>query len=339
MLEGLSANAPLLEEGNTCGECGGTLIENREQHTIVCGQCGLEVGSSSSKFRSEYYLEGRFHHGPPTDDAYEDTTEIFHSDLTKLAGPRRAQFHRLRAQQRRATSSNQERIRRNMVNGTVEMSRIAGIMGISDTLVKTGSRVLHLALQAGLKYMDLYPYVYAALYTATKIHKSPRPLAEFVDAVLPAPTRQLSEAEIKRLNEERKQMKRSIFSSFQHLHRLTHSKTGPLPVRTPEQYIDRYLKDNEDRFNEGVYTKAMEICGQLRALSFIRGRRPQSIAASVIYVTCILEGIEASQSLIEDITRVSEVTVRGIYQEIVNVLDLPIKNGRMAQSLEVMATS
>lgn len=226
-----------------------------------------------------------------------------------------------------------------MVNGKVEMSRIAGIMGISDTLVKTGSRVLYLALQAGLKYMDLYPYVYAALYTATKTHKSPRPLAEFVEAVLPVLTRRLSEAETKRLSEGRKQMKRSIFLSFQHLHRLTHSKKGPLPIRTPEQYIDRYLKDNEVLFNEGVYTKAMEICGQLRNLSFNRGRRPQSIAASVICVTCILEGMEVSQTLIEEITRVSEVTARGIYKEIVNVLDLSIKNGRMAQPLEARVTS
>ena len=102
-----------------------------------------------------------------------------------------------------------------------------------------------------------------------------------------------------------------------------------LPIQTPEMHISRYVSDG--LLSADLHHPSLSYCQRIREKDphFMAGRNPRGVSAALIYIDSIVSGHDVRQSDVGKITKVTEVTIRTRYLEIVELLDLPIEGGRI----------
>jgi len=294
-----------------CPECGSTHILTDElRGELKCGNCGLVITDFLIDSRPEWRAFSPEDHdkksriGPPSSltapDRYLSTT--IGRDLSGLSPERRARIERLRRLQARSVLGVPGG--RNLARAMSEMKRISSQLGMPSSILESAAFVYRKALSEGItKGRSINAVVAAALYAASRLHKSPRTLEEIAEI-----SKCISKKEVARVY-------RIILNKLPQLH---------VPLIEPEEYISRLATDL--KLSGEVQVRALEILEQAKSMHITRGKLPIGIAAAAIYIAAIELKERRTQSEVCEAAQITEVTLRTRYKELVKKLKLTKTN-------------
>jgi transcription initiation factor TFIIB len=295
-----------------CIECGSAdVICDDTRGEIICNDCGLVIEEhmidSGPEWRSytAEEQEKRSRVGSPINFAIPDkglSTEIGPEDKDiygkNLAPIRRAEIYRMRKWQRRTrTHSSRDR---NLIQAMGELDRLASQMGIPKSTKEEAAIIYRKALEKRLSRSSSIEVMAAAtLYAACRIRKIPRTLDEVADNT------HIS--------------KKQLGQCFR---RLVRTVDVSVPISKSTDFISRF--SNELELSGTVSKRAMKILEGAKEAGVTAGKDPIGLAASALYIAGIIENERRTQREVAQITRVTEVTVRNRYKELVKILQLEI---------------
>ena len=295
-----------------CPECGSTnILIDDERGELKCGNCGLVITESLIDSRPEWRafspedLAKKSRVGPPSSltsperslstTIGRDRKDIFGKGLSP---EKRARIDRLRRLQARSALGVPGG--RNLARAMSEMKRISSQLGMPSSILESAAFIYRKALSEGVtKGRSINAVVAAALYAASRLHKSPRTLEEIADM-----SKRISKKEVARVY-------RIILNKLPQLH---------VPLLEPEEYIPRLATDL--KLSGDVQVRALEILEHAKELHVTRGKLPIGVAAAAIYIAAIELGERRTQNEVCDAAQITEVTLRTRYKELVKKLKL-----------------
>jgi transcription initiation factor TFIIB len=143
----------------------------------------------------------------------------------------------------------------------------------------------------------------ASLYLACRVHQVPRPLEEVVDQI----------------HITRKELSLCVRLILRYLNL-------KIPFSSPIDFIHRF--GTELNLPGEAKKKAIDILLLAKEERLTVGKDPKGMAAAAIYVASILTGSRRTQLEIARTARVTEVTVRNRYKEIVQKLEIDTVSGK-----------
>ncbi|MGY5880999.1 MAG: transcription initiation factor IIB [Candidatus Thorarchaeota archaeon] len=189
---------------------------------------------------------------------------------------------------------------RNLSIAMSEMQRLSSQLGIPRDVRETAALIYRKALITKIvRGRSIESVVAAVLYLACRIHRIPRPLDEIVAET----------------NVGRKKVGYAV--------RLVVSRVNiSVPLPSAKDLIPRL---SSDLMLEGrTVKKATEIINQAKEKFVTIGKAPGGIAGAALYIAGILEEDRRTQREIAHASRVTEVTIRNRYKELVRVLGITI---------------
>ncbi len=189
---------------------------------------------------------------------------------------------------------------RNLSIAMSEMHRLSSQLGIPRDVRETAALLYRKALISKLvRGRSIESVVAASIYLACRIHRIPRPLDEIVAET----------------NVDRKKVGYAV--------RLVVSRVNVnVPLPSAKDLIPRL---SSDLMLEGrTVKKATEIINQAKEKYVTIGKAPGGIAGAALYIAGILENDRRTQREIAQASRVTEVTIRNRYKELVRVLGITI---------------
>jgi transcription initiation factor TFIIB len=294
-----------------CPECGSThILVDDERGELKCKNCGIVIdtiidsGPEWRAFSSED-LDRKSRVGPPSSiiipDRFLSTTigkdsrDIFGKGLSP---ERRARIDRLRRLQARSALGVPGG--RNLARAMSELKRISSQLGMPPAILESAAFVYRKALSEGItKGRSINAVVAAALYAASRLHKSPRTLEEIASM-----SRRIPRKEVARVY-------RIILNKLPQLN---------VPLLEPEEYIPRLATDL--KLSGDIQVRALEILEHAKNLRIIRGKLPIGVATAAIYIAAIELGERRTQNEVCEAAQITEVTLRTRYKELVKKLKL-----------------
>ena len=215
-----------------------------------------------------------------------------------LTGSTRAAIYRMRKWHIRSRIHSSEH--RNLSVAMSEMERLSSQLGIPRDVRETSASIYRKTLAKKLvRGRSIESVVAASIYLACRIHRIPRRLDEVVSET----------------NLDRKKIGQSV--------RLIVTQTNlNVPLPSAKNLIPRL---SSDLFLEGrTVKKATEIIKEAKERYITMGKDPGGIAGAALYIAGILEDDRRTQREIANVSRVTEVTIRNRYKELVRVLGITI---------------
>jgi len=291
-----------------CPECGSSDVSSKSSET-VCSKCGLVIEEQAVDLGPEWRsfdaqdLAKKSRVGTPVTYTLHDkglltTIDRANKDThgTSLTPAAREQMYRLRrAQNRSKVSTSAEK---NLVFALQELDRIESHLGLPRNVRETAAVIYRKAVAKRIiRGRSIDSIVAAAIYAACKQYKIPRTLDEISEA---------SQIE-----------KKEIARSYRHL-----MKTLKLevPQTSPEDYISRFATDLD--LSAEVRTRSIDILKKASENGLTSGRGPMGVAAASLYIATVMAGEKRTQREIADVARVTEVTVRNRYKELISKLKI-----------------
>ncbi len=215
-----------------------------------------------------------------------------------LAPKRRAQIYRLRKWQRRIRVS--DATERNLAYALSELDRMASSLGLPRNVREIAAMLYRRAVEQRLiRGRSIEGVAAAALYAACRQSRIPRTLDEV--------------AEVSRVG------KKEIGRSYRFIARELRLS---IPPTSPIDYVPRFI--SELKLLGEVQAEAIQILKQAANKGLTSGRGPIGVAAAAIYVASVLANSRRTQREVAAVARVTEVTVRNRYKELVEKLDLEV---------------
>jgi len=295
-----------------CPECGShNIIRDPKRGELVCADCGLVInehmidqGPEWRAFTSEE-KDSRSRVGSPITLTVHDkglSTVIDWRDRDaygkKLTPNKRAQIYRLRKWQIRSRVYSS--IDRNLAVAMAELDRLSSQLGIPRNVQEDAAMIYRKTIEQRLiRGRSIEAMIAAAVYAACRIRKVPRTLIEI--------------ASQSRVN--RKELGRC--------YRLILRKLNlQIPIANPIDFIPRF--GAELKLSGKTLKKAVEILQKAKKARITAGKDPTGLAAAAIYIAGLITGERKTQREIAEIARVTEVTVRNRYKELVRKLKISI---------------
>lgn len=297
---------------NVCPECGNIkLIKDYQRAEIICFNCGLVIRSKMIDMGPEWRAfdgeqrEKRGRVGSPTTLILHDkglstmidwrNKDSFGNDINPR---KRAQISRLRKWQRRIRIS--DATERNLAFALSEMDRISSYLGLSRNVREAAAMLYRQAVnQRLIRGRSIEGVTAAAIYAACRKCKVPRTLDEI--------------AGVSQVG------KKDIGRGYRFIARELAIK---VPPTNPIDYIPRF--SSELKLNGNVQSRAVEILKQAIKFGLTSGRGPTGVAAAAIYVASVIENERRTQRDIAEVTKITEVTVRNRYKELIELLHIPV---------------
>jgi transcription initiation factor TFIIB len=295
-----------------CIECNSTkLIKDYERAEIVCMNCGLVLheklmddGPEWRAFDMEQ-MDKRSRVGAPTTYTIHDkglstmidwrNQDIFGKNLTPK---RRAQIYRLRKWQRRIRVSDAKE--RNLAVALSELDRIASHLSLPRNVREVAAMIYRRAVDSRLiRGRSIEGVCAASLYASCRRCRIPRTLEEI--------------AGFAKVN------KKEIGRSYRYIARKLNIN---IPPTDPVDYISRFVADL--KLSGMVQKKSIEILRKAVTSGLTSGRGPMGLAAASIYIASLLFNERRTQREIAETAKVTEVTVRNRYKELVDKLKINI---------------
>ncbi|HUX99432.1 MAG TPA: transcription initiation factor IIB [Candidatus Deferrimicrobium sp.] len=299
-------------ELTTCKECGNSkLIKDYERAEIICMNCGLVLrerlmddGPEWRAFDMEQ-MDKRARVGAPSTYTIHDkglstmidwrNKDIFGKNLTPR---KRAQIYRLRKWQRRIRISDAKE--RNLAVALSELDRMASHLSLPRNVREVAAMIYRKAVENRIiRGRSIEGVCAAALYAACRRCRIPRTLEEI--------------AEIAKVN------KKEIGRSYRYLARKLNIS---IPPTDPVDYISRFIA--ELNLSGIVQKKSVEILRNAVTSGLTSGRGPMGLAAASIYIASLLLNERRTQREIAETAKVTEVTVRNRYKELIDKLKINI---------------
>jgi transcription initiation factor TFIIB len=175
---------------------------------------------------------------------------------------------------------------RNLRSALYEMLKLKEKLALSDAVIERAAYFYRKAAKARLvRGRTIKSIVGACMYAACRDMDTTRTIIEIAD----------------HLQERRKLIAKSYRMLFQNL-RLT------ISIPDPINSIIKFA--NNLQLSETTKRDAIRIFDMLKEKELTAGKKPDAIAASVIYMACIRTNIDLSQSKLSRISGISGVTIR-----------------------------
>jgi len=299
---------PTLKDIRRCPECGSTkLMRDYEAAEVVCMECGyvidMKIADQGPEWRAfdNEQRNKRSRVGAPITFTIHDkglSTIIDWHDKDifgkKFNAGQKAQMYRLRKWQRRIRVS--DAIERNLAYALSEITKIASNLSLPKSILETSSVIYRKAVKEKLiRGRSIQGISAAAVYIACRQCGLPRTLDEIATA-----------ANIS---------KREVGRSYRFLVKELDLYIPPLKA---SQYISKF--SNQLTMQGKVEEIANKILTVATELKLTSGRGPTGIAAAASYVASVLVGEKRTQREIAEIARVTEVTIRNRYKELIERL-------------------
>ena len=291
-----------------CPECGGNrLMRDYDVAEIVCMGCGFVVAEKLTDEGPEWrvfdreQMAKRTRVGAPTSPRVHDkglSTKIgwFYWDIygKGLSPEQRYQLNRLRKWQRRIRLSNPTE--RSLAFSLSEISKTADKLNLPKNVRDGASVIVRKAAKGRLiRGRSVAGITAAAIYIECRQAKLSRTLEEIAQAS----------------NIDKKDVGRD--------YRFLVKELGYfIPPPEPAQYVTRLL--NQLNVQGTVEEIAHKILIRTKELKLTAGRGPTGIAAAATYIASYLGGDKKTQREIAEMAKVTEVTIRNRYKELVRRL-------------------
>ena len=262
-----------------------------------CGGCGFviaeRVDDSGPEWRSfskdEYDDKSRT--GSPTSLAMHDmglATIIDHANKDVSGKPlsayMKSTINRLRTWDSR--SQVHEPVDRNFRQAFSELDRLKDKLALSDAIIEKTAYIYRKALDRGLvRGRSILGLLAASLYAACRDTETPRTLTDVANGI----------------NITRKDVSRSYRLLLREL-------DLNMPVVDPINFMSRIA--SEAGLSEKVKRRALTILKDASKMEITAGKDPMGLAASALYLSCVMSGENTTQRVIAQAAGVTEVTIR-----------------------------
>lgn len=285
-----------------CPRCGKTsMVLNGDGSEIYCASCGVvtkeKIANMGPEWRSFSGDEkgDRSRTGSPTSITMHDmglatTIGRVNKDASgrSLSGPMKSTVERMRTWDRR--SQVHESSDRNLHQALSELQRFSDKLSVPGAVAEKAAYFYRKALERNLiRGRSITAMIAASLYAACRVCEVPRTLKD-VTAVS---------------NVKRKDLARS--------YRLMHREMDfQMPVAEASRCVSGIA--SRARMSEKTQRRAQEILYMAKQTGISAGKDPMGMAASALYVACMLEGEGKTQKDVADAAKVTEVTIRNRYK-------------------------
>ena len=301
-----------LNKKRVCINCGGTsFTRDYVRGENICTSCGLVLSERTTDRGPEWRAftteerNARARTGAPMTLTIADrglSTLIDWRDKDAsgrtLTSTTRAAIYRMRKWHIRTRLHNSQH--RNLGIAMSEMERLSSQLGIPRDVRETAALMYRKALTKKLvRGRSIESVVAASVYLACRIHRIPRRLDEIT----------------KETSVDRKKIGHAV--------RLIVSRVNiDVPLASAKDLIPRL---SSDLLLEGrTVKKATEIIKNAEDRFVTIGKDPGGIAGAALYIAGIIEEDRRTQREIANVSRVTEVTIRNRYKELVRVLGISI---------------
>ncbi|TFG31823.1 transcription initiation factor IIB [Candidatus Thorarchaeota archaeon] len=302
----------IVKKTGVCINCGGTLFtEDYARGENTCASCGLVRSEHTTDSGPEWRAftteerDARARVGAPmtltrADRGLSTTIDWRNKDASgrALTSTTRAAMYRMRKWHIRSKLHNSEH--RNLSIAMSEMQRLSSQLGIPYEVRESAALIYRKALMKRIvRGRSIESVVAASIYLACRIHRIPRSLDEIA-----------TETDVGR-------------KKIGHAVRLIVSKIEVnVPLPSAKDLIPRLSSDL--MLDGRTVKKATEIIQQAKERYITIGKSPGGIAGAALYIAGILEEDRRTQREIAMASRVTEVTIRNRYKELVRSLGITL---------------
>jgi len=296
-----------------CEVCGSVeTVFDSSTGDIICSSCGMVLESHFIDQRAEWRAfsvderEKKSRVGAPSTLTIHDkglSTIIDWRDKDahgkKLSPKKRAEAFRLRKWQVRMRVHSS--IDRNLAYAMNELDRLSSQLGISKSIKETSALIYRRAIEKNLiRGRSIESMIAASIYTACRIRKIPITFEE-----LSLNTR-IGKKDLGRC------------------YRLILWKLEiKIPIASPKDFLSKFT--SELCLSSRTQIRALDILVRAKKRGLIGGKDPSGMAAASIYVAAIQEGEKRTQREVASIAKITEVTVRNRYKELIKELNLKVE--------------
>jgi len=304
--ERITSPLPEVVDVQRCPDCGSAkLVRDYDSAEVVCMECGyvlsMRIADRGPEWRAfnREQREKRSRAGAPTTYTIHDkglSTMIDWRDRDiygkKFATGQKAQIYRLRKWQRRIRVS--DAMERNLALALSEITKIAKGLSLPKSIFETASVIYRKAVKERLiRGRSIHGISAASVYIACRQSGIARTLEEIAKASNVS--------------------KREVGRSYRFLVRKLDYFIPPVRAN---QYVSKF--SNQLTMQGKTEQIANEILAMARKLRLTSGRGPTGIAAAATYIASVLVGERRTQREIAEIAKVTEVTIRNRYKELVS---------------------
>ncbi len=301
----------LKKNNDNCSECGKGTFLDENRGLIVCGHCGLihsekyiDRGPEWRAFDADQKNKRTRTGAPMTylihDKGLSTCIDFRNKDIfgKEIPAKLRGQIFRLRKWQSRIRVSNATE--RNLTFALAEVDRMASNLDLQKNLRECSAKIYRDAVQAHLiRGRSIEGVASASLYAACRMYKIPRTLNEI--------------AEVARVD------KKEIGRSFRFICRELNLNLNPTKAL---DFVPRFISELKLTTECEKIAKKIIIKAEMSGLT--SGRGPTGVCGAAIYAATILMKERRTQRQIAKIAKVTEVTIRNRFTELVEYLDLGI---------------
>ncbi|MCK4703706.1 transcription initiation factor IIB [Candidatus Bathyarchaeota archaeon] len=298
------------QASSVCPECGSrNLINDGESGEVVCCGCGLVIADFTVNTEPEWRAftmnehETRSRVGLPSslsiyDKGMSTKIGLIYKDGKGRVIPQEArlQIIRLRRWQKIATVNGSEQ--KNLATAMSELLRLTDRLHTSRAIKEQAAFIYRRALKEGIiRGRSISTVTAASLYAAYRVTRTPMTLSDIASNSLTD--------------------KKEIARCYRMLIRKLNLR---MPVQKAQFRISKVASKAD--IGEETQRKAVDILGEADRLKITSGKDPMGLAASALYLACIMTGESRTQSVIAEAAGVTEVTIRNRYKELQRVLNL-----------------
>jgi len=300
------------QESSVCPECGSRkIINDGESGEIVCCRCGLVVAGFTVNMEPEWRAfnqnerDARVRVGmPPSLSIYDKGMSTMIGSIynksygNKSSQEKNFQLFRLRRWQKMSTIKGSED--KNLSQAMGELLMLTDRLHTSRAVKEQAAFIYRRALKEGItRGRSIAEVTAAALYVAYRVTRTPMTLIDI------ASNSHLDKKDIARC------------------YRLL---LRELNIRVPVPKAQFRVSKVASKVGLGEETqrKAVEILGEADRLKITSGKDPMGLAASALYLACMMNGERRTQKVIAEAAGVTEVTIRNRYKELERALNLEV---------------
>ena len=298
---------------HACPECGShKLIRDYSRAEVTCDECGLVISEdiidTGPEWRAFDHEQGekRGRVGAPMtytihDKGLSTMIDWKNKDIhgRDISAGRRAQIYRMRKWHKRIKVADAKD--RNLAFALTELDRLSSHLHLPRNIREGAAMVYRKAVDKRLiRGRSIESVTSACIYIACREYKVPRTLDEIV--------------------EHSRVDKKEIGRSYRFITRELEIKLYPT---SPVDYIPRFA--TELGLSGKVQRKAQDILEGAIKVGLTSGRGPTGVCAAAIYLAAIMEGERRTQKAVSEVAKVTEVTVRNRYKEIIEKLGIDVK--------------
>jgi transcription initiation factor TFIIB len=288
---------------SACQECGSSsLIFDDFRGEVICSSCGIVADSNvvdtGPEWRAydSYERQSKSRIGKPISLTNQQglstviSTSHYDSFGSSLSNVAQYKYRRLA----RINDQSQSKIARNLKNALIEIKRIKSHLGLSEAIAETSASIYRKALKKNLiRGRSVIAISSSSVYLACRQNRSPITLKEIAD---------VSSLETKELGRYVRILMRNL---------------NLANVRLEPQRLISSLGQKLD-LTMPTIKQALSLFSTVSDYRLVTGKKPMSVAATLIYIASIQTGERRTQQQIAKIARTTPATIRNRFRELLD---------------------